>query len=76
MSVLPMRLNDPVRVYEGEWYNEGHVVEITSNFAVVDFLDWKQKYSLSDLRVAYIHYKRILVPDRPGITTEDFRLTD
>jgi len=71
-----MRLNDPVRVYEGEWYNEGRVVELHSTYVIVDFLDWKQQYSLSELQIAYIHYKRVWVSIAQGVTTEDFRLTD
>jgi hypothetical protein len=72
-SSLLMRISDPVRIYEGEWFNEGHIIELTPGAVLVDFMDWKQRYSPSELVATYIHFKKVWVASAAGETVEDFR---
>lgn len=68
-----MRVKEPVRVYEDDWFNEGKITEISGDFVLVDFLDWKQLYHRTELRVCYVFFKKVWVADGPGETVEDFR---
>jgi hypothetical protein len=68
-----MKLGEPVRFYEGEWFSEGTIITVETDSVVVDFLDWKQRYKLSELRTSYIFYQRVLVTIGPGEVVEDYR---
>ena len=68
-----MEISDPVRVYDGEWYSEGRIIEIHDTKILVDFMDWIQQYDAAELQERYIYYQRVLIPTSTGITVEDFR---
>ena len=70
-----MKIDDEVRVYYGEWFNRGKVVEITEAGRVrVDFLDWVPEYADAKLQVSYIFYREVWVAaPNSGITVSDFR---
>lgn len=69
-----MRLNDPVRVYEGEWFSEGRITAIEGGRVTVDFLDWIQVYEVHELRIEYILFNEVLCASpNAGIILEDFR---
>jgi hypothetical protein len=69
-----MVLDAVVRIYEGEWFSEGRVIEIADDFVLVDFSDWKQRYAKSELKVEHIFYQTIWIATREsGQTIEDFR---
>ncbi len=69
-----MRPGDLVRYYEGPWYYEGKIEEIDAHIVVVDYLDWKQKYRLEDLKIEYIYYRPVLVAVALGERLENFDL--
>jgi hypothetical protein len=68
-----MRVKDSVRVYENDWFNEGLIIEIKGDFVLVDFLDWKQLYHRTELRMRYVFFKKVWIAEGPGETVEDFR---
>ena len=68
-----MKINDPVHLYEGEWFNEGRVTSVDAEGVVVDFCDWVQRYQPSELKVSYIFYRKILVVSGKGEIVSDFR---
>jgi hypothetical protein len=72
-QVTYMKLGDFVRFYEGQWFSEGRVTTIENDSAIVDFMDWKQRYKLTELRETYIHFARVFVAIGPGVVVEDFR---
>jgi len=70
---VSMKINDPVHLYEGEWFNEGRIIAMGPSGIDVDFLDWVQRFQKNELTVSYIYYQEILVVSGSGEIIEDFR---
>lgn len=63
------------RVYDlQDWFDQGAVIEVNTDWIKVDFDDWIQQYPVCCLREIWVYHERVLVPfDHKGITVSDFR---
>lgn len=68
-----MKINDPVRIYEGEWFSEGHIKVISPEGVTVDFMDWVQRFQPTDLVANYIYFQEVWVVTGNGEMLADFR---
>jgi hypothetical protein len=68
-----MKINDPVRIYDGEWFSEGRVKSIADDGITVDFLDWVQRFQPDNLRADFIYFQEVWVVTGGGEMLADFR---
>lgn len=73
LAMNEVRPGDVVRLYEeDDWFRDGMVVAVTDGAATIDFDLWVERIPVDWMRVSYIHFKRVLLPDRRGMILEDF----
>jgi len=68
-----MKIDDPVRIYEGDWFSEGHIKSIADEGITVDFMDWVQRFQPGELKLDIIYFQEILVVTGVGEILVDYR---
>lgn len=73
MGMVEILQGDVVRLYDqDDWFREGEVIEVDSEFVLVDFADWLHKFPLRSIRELYLFYQRVLVATEAGVIVKRF----